>query len=154
MSRGSSPGWDHRGRSRERLQHLDGNPQQRHRAEAPHHRGPAAFALANLGLTASLEILAREFSERCGIEAATSLEPVELDESGQLTIYWVVQESLTNVSKYAEAAQVEISVRDYSNHVEVEIRRRRQGFDVRSVKPSTHGLAGMRATAWKPLAAA
>ena len=101
-------------------------------------------SLANLGLTAALEILAREFSERCGIEAATSLEPVELDESGQLTIYRVVQESLTNVSKYAEAAQVEISVRDYSNHVEVEIRDDGKGFDVRSVKPSTHGLAGMR----------
>ena len=69
---------------------------------------------------------------------------MELDESGQLTIYRVVQESLTNVSKYAEAAQVEISVRDYSNHVEVEIRDDGKGFDVRSVKPSTHGLAGMR----------
>ena len=110
-------------------------------------------ALANLGLTASLEILAREFSERCGIEAATSLEPVELDESGQLTIYRVVQESLTNVSKYAEAAQVEISVRDYSNHVEVEIRDDGKGFDVRSVNPPPTGSQAC-ATAWKPLAAA
>jgi signal transduction histidine kinase len=101
-------------------------------------------SLANLGLTPSLEILAREFSERSGIEVATSLETVELDESAQLTIYRIVQESLTNVSKYAEAAQVDVSVRDYSNHVEVEIRDDGRGFDVRSMRPSTHGLAGMR----------
>jgi signal transduction histidine kinase len=101
-------------------------------------------SLANLGLTPSLEILAREFSERSGVEVATSLEPVELDESAQLTVYRIVQESLTNVGKYAEAAQVDVSVRDYSNHVEVEIRDNGKGFDVRAMPPSTHGLAGMR----------
>jgi len=101
-------------------------------------------SLANLGLTAALEILAREFSERSGIEVATSLEAVQLGEASQLTVYRIVQESLTNVGKYAEARQVDISVREYSNHVEVEIRDDGKGFDVRSAKPSTHGLAGMR----------
>jgi signal transduction histidine kinase len=101
-------------------------------------------SLANLGLTAALEILAREFSERSGIEIATSLEGAELDESGQLTVYRLVQESLTNVGKYAEAAQVDISVRSYSNHVEVEIKDDGKGFDPQAARPSTHGLAGMR----------
>jgi signal transduction histidine kinase len=59
-------------------------------------------------------------------------------------VYRIVQESLTNVGKYAEAAQVGIGVRDYSNHIEVEIRDDGKGFDVRTAKPSTHGLAGMR----------
>lgn len=101
-------------------------------------------SLANLGLTAALEILAREFSERSGIEIATSIEDVELDEAGQLTVYRLVQESLTNVGKYAEAAQVDISVRSYSNHVEVEIKDDGKGFDLKAVRRSTHGLAGMR----------
>lgn len=101
-------------------------------------------SLSNLGLTASLEILAREFSERSGIEIATSLEQVELDEASQLTVYRLVQESLTNVGKYAEATQVDISVRGYSNHVEVDIRDDGKGFDTRATRPSTHGLAGMR----------
>jgi len=101
-------------------------------------------SLANLGLTAALEILAREFSERSGIEVATSLENVELDEPGQLTIYRLVQESLTNVGKYAEAKQVGISVHDFRNHIEVEIKDNGKGFDVRAQRPSTHGLAGMR----------
>jgi signal transduction histidine kinase len=101
-------------------------------------------SLSNLGLTASLEILAREFSERSGVEITTSLEQAELDESRQLTIYRLVQESLTNVGKYAEAKQVEVSVRNYGNHVEVDIKDDGKGFNVSDIRASTHGLAGMR----------
>ena len=101
-------------------------------------------SLSNLGLTASLEILAREFSERAGVEITTALEPVELDESSQLTVYRLVQESLTNVGKYAEAKHVEITVQNHGNHVEVDIKDDGKGFNVSQARPSTHGLAGMR----------
>jgi signal transduction histidine kinase len=101
-------------------------------------------SLSNLGLTASLEILAREFAERSGTEVATNLEPVELDESSQLTVYRLVQESLTNVGKYAQAEQVDIKVRNRDGQVEVEIRDNGKGFDVTDVRTSTHGLAGMK----------
>jgi signal transduction histidine kinase len=101
-------------------------------------------SLANLGLTASLEILAREFSERSGVEVVTSVEQTEMDESRQLTVYRLIQESLTNVGKYAEARQVDISVRNYGNHVEVDIKDDGKGFNVGEIRPSTHGLAGMR----------
>ena len=101
-------------------------------------------SLGNLGLSASLEILAREFSERSGIEVMTSVEQTELDDSRQLTVYRLVQESLTNVGKYAEAKQVEISVRNYGNHVEVDIKDDGKGFNVAEIRAATHGLAGMR----------
>ena len=101
-------------------------------------------SLSNLGLSASLEILAREFAERSGLEITTSLEPVQLDESRQLTVYRVIQESLTNVGKYADARQVEITVRNYGGHVEADIKDDGNGFDPSRMKPSTHGLAGMR----------
>ena len=101
-------------------------------------------SLANLGLTASLEILAREFSERSGVEVMTSVESTELDESRQLTVYRLIQESLTNVGKYAEAKQVDISLRNYGNHVEVDIKDDGKGFNVAEIRPLTHGLAGMR----------
>jgi len=101
-------------------------------------------SLSNLGLSASLEILAREFSERSGIEITPSLEPVQLDESRQLTVYRLVQESLTNVGKYAEAKQVEITLRNYGGHVEVDIKDDGKGFDPSRIKSATHGIAGMR----------
>jgi signal transduction histidine kinase len=101
-------------------------------------------SLANLGLTPSLEILAREFSDRSGVEVTTSLEPVELDEAHQLTVYRLVQESLTNMGKYAQARHADVAVRAFENHVEVEVRDDGQGFDPARARPTSHGLAGMR----------
>src|SRR4051812_14513260 len=101
-------------------------------------------SLSNLGLTASLEILAREFSERSGIEVTTSLEPVDLDESRQLTVYRLVQESFTNMAKYAEARHAEVTVQAYEGYVQVSVRDDGKGFDPARMPASTHGLAGMR----------
>ena len=101
-------------------------------------------SLSNLGLTPSLEILAREFSERSGVEVTTSLEPVELDDARQLTVYRLVQESLTNTAKYAEAQHAEVSVHAFPGHVEVAVKDDGNGFDPARIQPSTHGLAGMR----------
>lgn len=101
-------------------------------------------SLSNLGLVASLEILGREFAERSGIQVEMALEPVNLDESHQLTVYRMVQEGLTNIGKYAKATEATIVLKNYGNHVQVELADNGQGFDVRKMKPATHGLAGMR----------
>ncbi|WP_084217173.1 CHASE3 domain-containing protein [Xenophilus azovorans] len=101
-------------------------------------------SLSNLGLVASLEILGREFGERSGIQVDMVLEPVTLDEARQLTIYRMVQEALTNVGKYAKATEATVVLKNYDNHVTVDISDNGSGFDVQQVRPSTHGLAGMR----------
>lgn len=101
-------------------------------------------SLSNLGLTAAIEILAREYGERAGIEVETSLEPVQLPDPTQLTVYRLVQESLTNIGKYAKANKVLVSVHSHPKHVAVQVRDDGQGFDPASVSPSSHGLAGMR----------
>ena len=101
-------------------------------------------SLSNLGLVASLEILGREFAERSGLQIEMALEPVTMDESRQLTIYRMVQESLTNIGKYAEASEATIVMKNYANHVIVEVADNGKGFDALRVRPSTHGLAGMR----------
>jgi len=101
-------------------------------------------SLSNLGLVASLEILGREFGERSGLEIEMALEPVSMDESRQLTIYRMVQESLTNIGKYAEASEATIVLKNYANHVIVEVADNGKGFDAQRMRPSTHGLAGMR----------
>ena len=101
-------------------------------------------SLSNLGLVASLEILGREFAERSGIQIQMALEPVAMDESHQLTIYRMVQESLTNIGKYAEASEATIVLKNYENHAVVEVADNGKGFDPQRIRPSTHGLAGMR----------
>ena len=101
-------------------------------------------SLSNLGLIASLEILGREFAERSGVEIEMVLEPVALDEANQLTVYRMVQESLTNIGKYAHATEASIVMKNYGNHVVVEVNDNGKGFDARAARVASHGLAGMR----------
>lgn len=101
-------------------------------------------SLSHLGLTASLEILAREYAEHSGLMILTDLENVELGGAAQLTIYRLVQESLTNIGKYAQARQVEISLHNFEGYVTVEVKDNGKGFKLGSVGTASHGLAGMR----------
>ena len=101
-------------------------------------------SLSKLGLTAAIEILTREYAERAGIEVETSLEAVKLPDAAQLTVYRMVQEALTNIGKYAKAHKVLVSVHSYPTHVTVQVRDDGLGFDPTTVRPTSHGLAGMR----------
>ncbi|RYF01806.1 MAG: histidine kinase [Comamonadaceae bacterium] len=101
-------------------------------------------SLFNLGLTASLEILTREFADRSALEVDVNLETVDLPDTAQLTIYRMVQESLTNIGKYANATKVLVAVHNYPTHVAVQIRDDGEGFETSKINPSAHGLVGMR----------
>lgn len=101
-------------------------------------------SLSHLGLVASLEILAREFAERSGMKIETRLDPVDLPGSVQLTVYRLVQESLTNMGKYAQANGAEIRVSDEPEQVVIEVADNGLGFDTGKIGAGSHGLAGMR----------
>ncbi len=101
-------------------------------------------SLSHLGLVASLEILAREFEQRAELPITTDLEIVDLGGSAQLTVYRLVQESLTNIGKYAEATQIAISLLNMDGYITVEVRDNGKGFDPNGINPSSHGLSGMR----------
>lgn len=101
-------------------------------------------SLSNLGLVASLEILSREFADRANLEVDVALESVSLAEAGELTIYRVVQEALTNIGKYAQASKVTVSLKNYVYHVEVSVFDDGKGFDATALPQASHGLVGMR----------
>ena len=100
-------------------------------------------SLSNLGLVAALEILVREWGQRSDVKVDAEFEPVTLRPAGELTVYRLVQEALTNISQVRArdrgrgapvvrtTAQVRVSVRD--NGV---------GFDTRVARTSAHGLLG------------
>lgn len=101
-------------------------------------------ALAHLGLVATLEILAREFSERSGVRVHCTLAPVHLEADAELMVYRLVQEAITNVTKYARASQVWLSLGSRDGQVEISVRDDGVGFDARSKHRSAYGLVGMR----------
>ena len=101
-------------------------------------------ALSNLGLVPTLEILAREFTEQSGIEVSCTLSPVQLKPATELVVYRVVQEAITNISKYASARQVWLSMDQVGPTVQVLVRDDGVGFDSLRRSGSTFGLQGMR----------
>lgn len=101
-------------------------------------------ALSHLGLVASLEILAREFEKSANLSITTKLEPVDLGGSAALTVYRLVQESLTNIGKHAEATKIAINLQGIDGHATVDVFDNGKGFDANLDYPNSHGLSGMR----------
>ncbi|MFN0186747.1 MAG: CHASE3 domain-containing protein [Aquabacterium sp.] len=100
--------------------------------------------LANLGLVAAVEILAREHAALTGVQVHCDLAPVKLRPSAELTVYRLVQEAITNVGKYASAGQVWIDLQPDAGQVRVCVRDDGVGFDMAAPAHTAYGLVGMR----------
>lgn len=101
-------------------------------------------SLSTLGLGVSLQNLCADVGSSLGLVIATDLEAVNLSEEGQLAVYRMVQEALTNVAKYAAAKQVRVRVRRQPGGIVVSVEDDGRGFDTGVHLNSGHGLAGMR----------
>jgi signal transduction histidine kinase len=101
-------------------------------------------SLSNLGLVSALEIQAREFAQRLEVEVVPEFEHVTLDDSGQITIYRLVQEALTNIAKYAGARHVRIELRRDGERAYISVQDDGKGFETGATRGSAHGLMGMR----------
>lgn len=101
-------------------------------------------ALSHLGLVATLEILAREFGERSGVAVHCDLHPVALAPSCELTAYRLAQEAVNNLSKYAGAKNVWLSLAPQGHQAQISVRDDGTGFDTRTLDASANGLVGMR----------
>jgi signal transduction histidine kinase len=100
----------------------------------------------DMGLAVALENQCAEFTARTAIACAFSAqEHFAMDEARAVAVYRIVQESLTNISRYAQASQVQVAIGRSGNVLGVEVRDNGQGFvaaDVQQVK--SFGHLGMR----------
>ena len=101
----------------------------------------------NLGLVPAIEWLRDEFLRhnalRCTLDCQGASDPI--DETRAMLIYRIVQESLTNISRYARASEVKILVNFTPREIDVSIADDGCGFDPGEVMiKKTFGLLGMR----------
>jgi signal transduction histidine kinase len=101
----------------------------------------------NLGLIPAIEWLRDEFQRnnavRCVLEYRGLTDAI--DEMRAMLIYRIVQESLTNISRYAKATEVKIMVNFSPPDIDVSITDDGCGFDPGEVMiRKTFGLLGMR----------
>ena len=100
--------------------------------------------LSALGLTIALDTLCSETGRSLGIAIATDIAEVHLSPDAELGVFRIVQEALTNVGKYAEATEISIELRETATEILLDIKDNGNGFDLATLKPGQHGLAGMR----------
>ncbi|HVF43039.1 MAG TPA: sensor histidine kinase [Pyrinomonadaceae bacterium] len=107
-------------------------------------------ALDDLGLQTVLQNYAEKWAERSGVAVdfhGGGLERRRLPPDVETTVYRIVQESLTNVLKHAEARRVSVIVERRRDHVLVIVEDDGRGFaagEVRSEPGRGLGLLGMR----------
>ena len=103
-------------------------------------------ALDDFGLVAAVERLARTISDATGIavDVESRLGRERLPEEVETTLYRIVQESLTNVVKHAQARNVTVLLVRRDGSVSAMIEDDGRGFDPGALSDDGLGFLGMR----------
>jgi len=114
-------------------------------------RGLYPTVLDDLGLLEAVRRLVEDYETAHGIRANLQISGEwtnRLDRKVEATAYRIVQESLTNCAKYAQAARVDVTLDRQLHELKVSIADHGQGFDVEKVmhapQYAAFGITNMR----------
>jgi signal transduction histidine kinase len=101
--------------------------------------------LQERSLSSAIADLLEEFQKSTGIVPTyeIKLKSFPLSKELSVVIYRIVQESLTNICKYAAATEVSISIRQSATNLEVSVQDNGKGFEL-SQNMTGFGLQGMQ----------
>ena len=104
------------------------------------------LVLDDLGLVPAIEWLVQNFTQRTGVACTLdAAEDIELREPYASAVFRIVQESLANVGKHAQASRVSVTLVRTRNAIRLEVQDDGVGFDLSAPrKPDSLGLAGLR----------
>jgi signal transduction histidine kinase len=103
--------------------------------------------LDDFGLAAAIEWQAEEFQKRTGVECRTSTPPdgFDLSKETSTNLFRIIQESLTNIIRHANASEVEIKLSEKEGILVLEIQDNGQGIsDAAITNPRSFGLIGIK----------
>ncbi|NUO82922.1 hypothetical protein HUU05_22860, partial [candidate division KSB1 bacterium] len=103
--------------------------------------------LDSLGLLAAIEWLAEEFQKRSGItcECFLTATEVNLDRDRATAVFRIMQESLTNVMRHAQATRVTITFEKETDHYRIEVKDNGRGVQPQELrKRDSFGVLGMQ----------
>ena len=102
--------------------------------------------LDDFGLSAAIEWQAEEFQKRTGIECRTVYsEELDLNKEQSTNLFRIVQESLTNVIRHADATEVEIRITAKDGILTLEIQDNGKGITEAAVADAkSFGLIGIK----------
>jgi signal transduction histidine kinase len=103
--------------------------------------------LDSLGLSAAVEWQAREFQERTGIRCLAKVpeEDLSVERDSAVAIFRILQESLTNVRRHANATKVNVLLRQKAGYLFLRVEDNGVGIPAVALNdPLSIGLTGMR----------
>lgn len=102
--------------------------------------------LDDLGLIPALEWQTEEFETRTGIQCtfSSSVEEIHLDQERNTAVFRILQESLTNVMRHADASHVDVQLTLEEHRLILEIVDNGKGLQDESPTLQSMGLIGMR----------
>jgi PAS domain S-box-containing protein len=101
--------------------------------------------LEDLGLSAAIRWLVDASTKHCNIEISLDMMEMEnlFSQEGQITVYRILQECLTNIAKHAQATYVSIVIRKNDGRVLFSVEDDGKGFDVKEVFGKDPGKKGL-----------
>jgi signal transduction histidine kinase len=107
--------------------------------------------LDDFGLAPALQLLSEQFSNRTNVKVQFHTHGIteRLDSNLEIALYRIVQESLNNVSKHAEATEVDLQIIRHGDRVRLVIEDNGKGITtepglLRATGKGGMGLPGMR----------
>ncbi|MBK7363525.1 MAG: PAS domain-containing protein [Nitrosomonas sp.] len=101
----------------------------------------------DVGIVASVHWQAREFSKRNHIpcEVLCESEDISLNDDLAVAIFRIFQETLTNITKHANASIVKVRLAEINDYVLLEVIDNGRGItDLEMKKPNSFGIRGIR----------
>jgi signal transduction histidine kinase len=103
--------------------------------------------LDDLGLSAAIEWQSEEFEKRTGIACRIKIEPKEItfDKDRNTALFRILQETLTNIARHAEATEVDVSLQKKDGLIELSVQDNGRGITEEELaSPQSYGLMGLR----------
>jgi PAS domain S-box-containing protein len=103
--------------------------------------------LDDLGLLPAVEWLVEGFTQRTGVPCALTVGDQELDipDAHANAVFRIIQESLTNIAKHAQASHVDVAIKRGDDAISVSVNDNGVGFSPEHPrKPNSFGLLGLR----------
>ena len=107
------------------------------------------YLVDRLGLTKAIIELLEKVEDSTGLEIDDEIEDIDdiFDKEAEISIYRIIQESLNNILKHADATVVRVSIVKSERSVKIEIADNGKGFDVSATDETKRrggfGLLGM-----------
>lgn len=100
-----------------------------------------------LGFSSAVEWQVKEFAQRAGIDWDISIDtlPTNLDKESTLALFRILQETLTNIARHAEASKIEVSVSEAGQILTLTVTDNGRGIrDEHLSDPHSYGIMGIK----------